>query len=213
MDVLGERWSVLIVRDLLLGPKRFTDLQAGLSGISPNVLSQRLRELEEAGVLRRRKLAPPASSWVYDLTAWGATLEPIVIGLGAWALRAPKPRSGSSLSAVSAVLTLRTYFVPEKADFSAGYELRFGEDRYAVRVDQGRLDIEQGPAREPVAVLETDATTFVDLLGGEDLLPAAVAAGTAVLTGDADAVTRLLAAVFVRTAEARSAEPRSTAKS
>src|SRR3954449_3642338 len=84
LDVVGERWALLVVRELLLGPKRFTDLRAGLPHVSPNVLSQRLRELEEAGIVRRRKLPPPAGSRVYELTEWGEELEPIVTRLGAW---------------------------------------------------------------------------------------------------------------------------------
>src|SRR5918992_576666 len=82
LDLVGERWALLVVRELLLGPKRFTDLPAGLPNVSPNVLAQRLRELERAGVVRRRKLAPPAASRVYELTDWGLELEPVVISLG-----------------------------------------------------------------------------------------------------------------------------------
>jgi len=207
LDVVGERWALLVVRELLLGPRRFTDLRAGLPGASPNVLSQRLRELEAAGVLQRRKLAPPAGSWVYELTPWGAALEPVVIGLGSWALRAPAAPPGGSLSVVSAVLTLRTFFVPERADFRAGYELRFGEDRYAVRVDRGTLATAHGPVTDPVAALDTDARTFVNLLGDSGRLPAEIAAGTVELTGDSDAVTRLLAAVSIPAGQPGSGVP------
>src|SRR5207248_7286064 len=87
LDLVGERWALLVVRELLLGPKRFTDLRSGLPNASPNVLSERLRELEEAGVLRRRKLPPPAAAWVYELTAWGRDLEPVVTALGRWGSR------------------------------------------------------------------------------------------------------------------------------
>src|SRR5918997_5673996 len=89
LDLVGERWALLVVRELLLGPKRFTDLRAGLPSASPNVLAQRLRELEEAGVVRRRKLPPPAASRVYELTDWGMELEPVIIGLGRWGARSP----------------------------------------------------------------------------------------------------------------------------
>ena len=91
LDLIGERWALLVVRELLLGPKRFTELRTGLPGASPNILSERLRELEQGGVIRRRKLAPPASSWVYELTEWGADLEPVITGLGAWGARSPAP--------------------------------------------------------------------------------------------------------------------------
>src|SRR5688572_32862025 len=87
LDRVGERWALLIVRELLLGPKRFTDLRAGLPNASPNVLSQRLRELEAHGVLRRRRLGPPARAWVYELTDWGQELEPLIVQLGRWGSR------------------------------------------------------------------------------------------------------------------------------
>ena len=89
LDLVGERWALLVVRELLLGPKRFTDLRDGLPNASPNVLSQRLRELEQAEIVRRRKLPPPAATWVYELTDWGRELKPVAIALGTWALRSP----------------------------------------------------------------------------------------------------------------------------
>src|SRR5690349_24334387 len=88
-DLLGQRWALLVVRELLLGPKRFTDLRTGIPDISPNVLGQRLRELEEFGIVARRKLAPPAAARVYELTEWGHELEPAVLSLGRWASRSP----------------------------------------------------------------------------------------------------------------------------
>src|SRR5215213_11249135 len=93
LDLVGDRWALLVVRELLLGPKRYTDLRRGLPNASPNVLAQRLGELERAGVLRRRKLPPPAGSRVYELTEWGMELEPVVVSLGRWGARSPsKPR-------------------------------------------------------------------------------------------------------------------------
>ncbi len=91
LDVIGERWALLVVRELVLGPKRFSDLRAGLRGVAPDVLSQRLRELEGAGVLRRATLPPPSGARVYELTEWGQELEPLVLGLGRWGSRAPFP--------------------------------------------------------------------------------------------------------------------------
>src|SRR2546430_1056217 len=109
LDLIGERWALLVVRELVLGPKRFTDLRAGLSGISPNVLTQRLEELEHAAILRRRKLTRPAAAWVYELTEWGMQLEPVVVALGRWAARSPFLPEGS-LSVDSLILSLRTMF-------------------------------------------------------------------------------------------------------
>src|SRR5215217_6239385 len=89
LDLVGERWALLAVRELLLGPKRFTDLRVGIPNVSPNVLSQRLRDLEERGIVRKRKLAPPAGSVVYELTDWGRELEPVIVALGSWGAKSP----------------------------------------------------------------------------------------------------------------------------
>src|SRR4051794_19763228 len=95
LELVGERWALLVVRELLLGPKRFTDLRTGLPDISPNVLGRRLRELEASAILRRRDLPPPYASKVYELTPWGYDLEPIVLALGRWGARSPAlPREG-----------------------------------------------------------------------------------------------------------------------
>ena len=110
LDVVGERWALLVVRELLLGPKRYTDLRRGLPNASPNVLSERLRELERAGVVRRRKLPPPAGSRVYELTDWGRELEEIVIALGHWGARSPSGPSDAPIGADSIILALRSRF-------------------------------------------------------------------------------------------------------
>ncbi|MFD0578158.1 winged helix-turn-helix transcriptional regulator [Dactylosporangium darangshiense] len=112
LDIVGERWSLMVVRELLLGPKRFTDLQQALPTASPNALSDRLRELADAGVVRRRQLPAPGRVWVYELTAWGRGLEPIVVALGTWALAAPPTAEQLFVSADSAMLAIRTYCVP-----------------------------------------------------------------------------------------------------
>src|SRR3954454_3021436 len=91
LDVVGERWALLVVRELLLGPKRYTDLREGLPKASTNILAERLRELEQRGVVRKRRLPPPYGSSVYELTEWGMELEPIVTRLGAWGARSPFP--------------------------------------------------------------------------------------------------------------------------
>src|SRR4051812_9347702 len=111
LDLVGERWALLVVRELLLGPKRFTDLRTGLPNVSPNVLAQRLRELEAAAIVRRRKLPPPAGSWTYELTEWGHELEPIAMSLGTWALRSPAfGGNDAPVSLDSVILALGTFF-------------------------------------------------------------------------------------------------------
>src|SRR5215204_6012851 len=131
LDLVGERWALLVVRELLLGPKRFTDLRAGLPGASPNVLAQRLRELEQSGVVRRRKLPPPAASRVYELTDWGKDLEPVIISLGRWGVRSPSKPHDAELSVDSLILSFRTMFDPQRAGgLEANYELRLGEESF-----------------------------------------------------------------------------------
>src|SRR5918994_1481917 len=147
LDLIGERWALLVVRELLLGPKRFTDLRAGLPNASPNVLAQRLRSLEATGVVRRRKLPPPAASKVYELTEWGRDLEPVIISLGRWGVRSPSRPSDAELGVDSLVLSFRTMFDPQQAEgLRASYELRLGEDSFRAEVAEGRFEIVRGIA-------------------------------------------------------------------
>ena len=161
LDLVGERWALLVVRELLLGPKRFTDLRAGLPHASPNVLSQRLRELEGAGVVRRRKLPPPAASRVYELTEWGEELEPVVISLGRWGARSPSRPRDAGLGVDSLILSLRTMFDPRAAEgIEASFELRLGEDVFRAEVADGRFEIVRGGAEQPVAAIKADPATL-----------------------------------------------------
>jgi DNA-binding HxlR family transcriptional regulator len=192
LNLVGERWGLLIVRELLLGPKRFTELRTGLSAASPNVLSQRLNELEESGIVRRRKLGPPAAVWVYELTEWGLDLEPVLIHLARWGGRSPLREPGAVASVDALMLALRSRFDPvSDPDLSAAIELRLGEDRFCLRVDSGTLTITRANPADPDALVETDLATFADLvLNRRDLaeLPLTI-------TGDAHAVHRFLALV------------------
>jgi DNA-binding HxlR family transcriptional regulator len=156
LDVVGERWALLVVRELLLGPKRFTDLRAGLPHVGPDVLAQRLRDLEASGVVRRDKLPPPAASRVYELTQRGRELEPVVLALGRWGSREPSAE-GAEMGPDSAMLALKTMFDPAAAaGLTARYEIRLGEHRYDVRVADGRLDIARDSADGADAVIETE---------------------------------------------------------
>jgi DNA-binding HxlR family transcriptional regulator len=194
LDLVGERWALLVVRELLLGPKRFTDLRAGLPHASSNILSERLRDLEQGGVIQRRKLPPPAASWVYELTEWGRELEPIVTKLGAWGARSPFPPETQEINADSIVLALRSLFDPEAAaDLSATYELRIGEERFRVKITSGELDLNRGPATEPTASIEVpDAPTFAAALTGELPLDDALSSGAVQIEGGKQAAKRFL---------------------
>jgi len=193
LDVVGERWSLLVARELLLGPKRFTDLRAGLPGLSPDVLSQRLRELEQAGLVRRRKLAPPAGSRVYELTERGLALEPILVELGRWGSQTPVPEGEAAFSADSFVIALRSLFDPVAADgVDVTVELRLGEDGFRSRVGAGRLEIARGSAARPDAVVESSPGTLAAVLWHDRPLADALRTGDVEIEGSAPAVKRFL---------------------
>jgi len=193
LDLVGERWALLTVRELMLGPKRFTDLRAGLPGVSPNVLAQRLRELEGVGVVRRRKLPPPAASKVYELTEWGKELEPVLVQLGRWGARSPSKPYDAALGVDSLILSFRTMFDPRRADgLSATYELRFGEDVFRAEVDEGRLEVVRGSADRPDAIIETDSNTLAGLVYGDMSLEEALRSREIRIEPDESAVERFL---------------------
>ncbi len=189
LDLVGERWALLVVRELLLGPKRFTDLQAGLPNASPNVLSERLRELERAGVVRRGKLPPPAGSRVYELTDWGRELEDIVISLGRWAVRSPSPPQDAPIGVDSIALALRAFFDPGAAKgLRASYELRLGEDRLRVAVADDAIEVARGQADRADATIETDPGTLNAVLWDGRSLADAQSSGNLSIEGDKAAV-------------------------
>jgi len=193
LDLVGERWALLVVRELLLGPKRFTDLRRGIPHASPNVLSQRLRELEDAGVVRRGTLPPPAASKVYELTEWGRGLEPVIFALGAWGARSPQLPRGEPMSVDSHMLALRTVFDPQAADgLDASIQLRLDGQRLRARVSGERLDLRRGSLDEPDATVTTDSGTFGALLWEGGKLSDALRGGTVEIEGSRDAVRRFL---------------------
>ena len=194
LDVVGERWGLMVVRELLLGPKRFTDLREGLPRASTNILAERLRELEERGVVRRRKLPPPYGSSVYELTEWGRELQPIVTQLGAWGARSPFPPDSHSIGADSIVLALRSLFDPAAAaGLEARYELRLGEDRFEVEVAGGELSLaREASSSGHEATIATEPGTLAALLTGELTLEEAIAAGAVSIEGGRRAAARFL---------------------
>lgn len=195
LDLVGERWALLVVRELLLGPKRFTDLREGLPHASPNILSERLRELEANGIVRRRELPPPAATHVYELTEWGAELEPIVTKLGAWGARSPAPPQSREIGPDSIVLALRSLFDgAAAADVAGTYELQIGGDPYAVHVAAGELELERGKVEDPaVAIAAPDAGTLAAVLTGQLPLEEAVASGAVEVEGGKRDARRFLA--------------------
>jgi DNA-binding HxlR family transcriptional regulator len=188
LDVVGERWALLIVRELLLGPKRFNDLLAGLPGASPNVISQRLRELSGAGVIRQRDLGPPARVRVYELTDWGRELEPVILHLGQWGTHAPLPE-GAGWGLDSLLLALQATADP--AVVNGRYEMRIGPDIVTVDGTSGSVRLRRGTADRPQATLTTDAGTLHDVTLGIRSIADAVKSGDLRLDGDPGAVTGL----------------------
>jgi DNA-binding HxlR family transcriptional regulator len=193
LDLVGERWALLVVRELLLGPKRFTDLRAGLPHASPNVLSERLRGLEEVGIVRRRRLPPPAASKIYELTAWGEELEPVIIRLGRWGARSPSKPADAPLGVDSLILSLRTMFDPVVAgDLEATYELIMGEARFSAEVSRGDFEVVRGGAERPDAIVEADSNSLAGLIYGGLSLSEALRSGEVKIEGDEEAVEHFL---------------------
>jgi DNA-binding HxlR family transcriptional regulator len=189
LDLVGERWALLVVRELVLGPKRFTDLRAGIQGASPNVLAQRLRELERAGIVRRHKLPPPAGSWVYELTEWGSELEPVIVQLGRWGARSPLRPRDAGMSVDALILALRTMFDPHAAgDLDATYELRLGEELFGAAVRDGTFELARGAPEAPSATIATDPGTLAALVFEGLELSEAERSGAVALEGDRTAV-------------------------
>lgn len=194
LDLVGERWALLVVRELLLGPKRYTDLRRGLPNASPNVLSQRLRELEQAGIVRRGKLPPPAGSRVYELTDWGHELQETVTSLGRWAARSPTPPPEAPIASPdSIILALQARFDAGAArGLRARYELRLGEDRFRIEVAHGALEAARGSADRADTTIDTDPDTIAAVLWGDRTLADARRSGRLTIAGDKAAVERFI---------------------
>lgn len=191
LELVGERWALLVVRDLILSPKRFTDLRRGLPRIPSNVLSARLKELEEAGIVRRRLLPRPQTGVVYELTEFGRELEDVVLSLGLWGARSlAEPRPEDTVNPDSMMLALRATFRPEAArGLRASYELRLGEIVFHARVDKGSLEVAEGPLPDADLILETDLALRL-LMSGELSPRDAVKSGKVRIVGKIDLLER-----------------------
>lgn len=193
LDLVGERWALLVVRELLLGPRRFSDLRQNLTGISPNVLSQRLADLEAAGVLERRQLQPPAACRVYALTPWGMQLESALLELLKWGVRSPGFVRGRPLTADAMALSFKAMFVPERATGpDCRVTLVMGDHAYHLAIARQSLAVARGaPPCHPAeaggwasAVLHADPVVVLRLAYGKQPLQSALAAGECRLEGN-----------------------------
>nr|WP_255325795.1 winged helix-turn-helix transcriptional regulator [Sphingobium sp. 15-1] len=190
--MVGDRWAMPIMRELMLGPKRFTDLRASLPGISANVLTQRLEELEASSILIRRRLPPPAASQIYELTEWGRESEILFQVLGRWASRSPTMQPGLPMSNVSVILSMRTMIDRSRiGDMDAVIGLRFGEESFRLVLKDGDFTADRGEAAGADVILSGDQNALAAVVYGglrfEDV------AGALQVEGD-----RALAERFVR---------------
>lgn len=185
LELVGERWSLLIVRELMFGGRRFGELKANLPGISANILTQRLEGLEESGILVRRKLPPPASVQVYELTPWGYESETAIKELGRWAARSPDHDTTLPLSAASIMLSFRTMISAERAgDLEARIGFRMGPESFVGTISDGMIHIRREDPAEADAVFITDPMSLGAVVYGGMPIADAEAAGMLRIEGD-----------------------------
>jgi DNA-binding HxlR family transcriptional regulator len=195
LDIVGERWTLLIIRELIAGPRRFKDLLDGLPGISTNLLAERLKSLADQGILLQRTLPPPAGSTVYELTPLGRSLEPMLLELGKWGSQfvPPSCEDATLLRLGSYALTFKTFFRPQVAQgVDETYELHVGNEVLQVQVKDGELAVQQGQALKPDVVIYTDMPTFMLLMPGQLEPQTAISQGRVCIEGDPTALDRLL---------------------
>lgn len=194
LDLVGERWTLLLIRELLTGPKRFTDLQAALRGLGTGLLAARLRHLEEHGLATKVTLPPPARTAAYALTEAGQELAPAVLALARWGLKwaMDDRRATETFHPGWALLGLRACFDAEAAaGLHAVYEFRIDDEVFHVRVDDGTIETRHEPAQRPDAVITIGTEAFLSLTDQRHTLAEAVERGAAAVAGDPAAVRRL----------------------
>jgi DNA-binding HxlR family transcriptional regulator len=195
LDVLGERWALLVVRELVLGPKRFTDLRAHLPGIATDVLSQRLRQLEQAGVLRPVALTAPASGQAYELTARGRDLEPVLHALGRWGSQEGFQAVTHEMTVDAFAVALATVFDPARAgDLDASVVVDLADDRVVAHIHDGVLEVRRGSAEQPEARIESTVPALREVLWRGRPLAEAEADGSVIVHGLRSVVRRFLKA-------------------
>lgn len=196
LDLIGERWALLVVRELLYGPRRFSDLRESLPSISPNVLSQRLKDLEHIGVIHRHQLPPPAGSWVYELTPWGGQLEPILQQLGRWGVQSPTMPLHAPISVATGLSAMNTMFSPAAAQgLELSIVLQLGAEIFTVGVRGAQLSIMRGEVGQPDARITGDINRLRDVIFGGMTLAEAEAEGWLSVAGNG-AVAQRFTALF-----------------
>lgn len=193
LDLLGERWTMLILRELMMGPKRFTDLLSGLPGIGTGLLTQRLRELEDAAVIEKAVLPPPAASTVYQLTEDGVTLRTPLLGLTRWGLRRlGTPTEGQTANVNLFAFAMAARFNPRSSPTADGiYELRLDDSTFHFTIENGDIQIRTGPAQHPLAVITTHMATLIAINNGTTTLSDAITSQAMLIEGDPAAIVSL----------------------
>jgi DNA-binding HxlR family transcriptional regulator len=167
LELIGERWAMLVLRELAYGSRRFSELKADLAGISANVLAQRVGELEERGLVRKIKLPPPASVQVYEATEWGLEATPIIASLGKWAARSPLHDPTLPMSPVSVMMSFQTLLSPELAKgVNARFGFRFGRVGYVATLADGRLAVDRGEVKDCDVTFTGSPTEVVEVIHG-----------------------------------------------
>ncbi len=195
LDFVGDRWTLLVIRELLVGPRRFKDLLDGLPGISTNLLSERLKSLEQQGILSRRVLPPPAGSTVYELTSSGRALEKSMLELGKWGSQfLPTSLEGVALPSLGAIaLAIKAFFHPEQAQrVDETYELHLGNEVLQVQINEGEIQVQQGESLKPDVVFRTDMQSYLGLFTGQIKPDEAISGGLIRIEGDPGALSRFL---------------------
>ena len=190
LEFVGERWALLIIRELMFGPRRFGEIRANLPGISANVLTQRLTGLEEAGIVARRRLPSPANVQVYDLTDWGREAEVPIREMGRWAARSPRHDPFAFMSTASAMISLRTLLDPNRAGgLAMTVAFRFPDDAFIARLEDGALTIARGEAEAADVTFSGDTMALRRTMYGKEGFDGD---GMLAVTGDASAARRFI---------------------
>jgi DNA-binding HxlR family transcriptional regulator len=167
LELIGDRWAMLVLRELAYGPRRFSELKMDLPGISANVLTQRLAELERRGIVRKIRLPPPASVQVYEATDWGLEAAPVIAQLGKWAARSPLHDATLPISHVAIMMSLQTMIDPKRAaDLTGRLGFRFGEASYVATLRDGKLEIERGDLRDCDVVITATPSELAGVIYG-----------------------------------------------
>ena len=193
LDLVGERWALLVIRELMMGPRRFSDLRKDLCGLSANVLTQRLEGLEASGIVHKRKLPPPASVQVYELTDWGYEIKPVFMVLGRWAARSPLHDPTLPISAVSIMQSFETMYDPARAgDATMTLGFVLDEDRMVVRVAGGQIETRRGEPDEAEVVVRAAPPVVAAAVYGKVPLAALEGEGAMTIDGDRDLFARFI---------------------